>query len=123
MKNINYILKTYFQVIVASLIFISSLLFQYSFTRLIILMLEFIILLEVVKMTTEFITKNKIRLRHIIDGFIIFIIRDIVVYLSHENKDKETILFLSLMVLIFFVFRILSITISPSKFRSVKIKN
>ena len=84
-------------------------------------MLEFIIVLEVVKMTTEFITKGKIRLRHIIDGFIVFIIRDIVVYISHEDKDKETILFLSLMVLIFFIFRILSITISPSKFRSLKI--
>jgi uncharacterized membrane protein (DUF373 family) len=123
MKNINYIITTYFQVIVASIVFMSFLLFQYPFTKLIVLMLEFIILLEVVKMTTEFITKGKIRLRHIIDGFIIFIIRDIVVYLSHENKDKETILFLSLMVLIFFVFRILSITISPSKYRSVKAKN
>jgi len=121
MKNINYIFKNYFQVIIATAFFASFLLFQYPFTKLIVLMLEFIIVLEVVKMTTEFITKGKIRLRHIIDGFIIFIIRDIVVYLSCETKDKEAILFLSFMVLIFFVFRILSITISPSKYRSTRI--
>lgn len=121
MKNLNYIFKNNFQVITASLIFASFLLFQYPFTKLIVLMLEFIIVLEVVKMTTEFISKGKIRLRHIIDGFIIFIIRDIVVLLSHEIKDKENILFLSLMVLIFFIFRILSITLSPSKYRSIKV--
>ena len=120
MKNLNHFFTTYSQVIIATFIFASFLLFQYPFHKLIIFMLEFIIVLEVVKMTSEFITKGKIRLRHIIDGFIVFIIRDIVVYISYEEKDKETILFLSLMVLIFFLFRILSITVSPSKYRSIK---
>ena len=121
MKKINLLIQKHSQVILAIAIFCSFLVFQYSFSKLIILMLEFIIVLEVVKMTYEFITKGKIRLRHIIDGFIIFIIRDIIIYISYETKDKETILFLSFMVLIFFVFRILSIMISPSRFRSKRI--
>ncbi|MDA7817466.1 phosphate-starvation-inducible PsiE family protein [Sulfurimonas sp.] len=118
MNNFKNFFKLHYQVIIASIIFSSFIFFSYPLTKLIVLMLEFIIVLEVVKMISEFITNGKIRLRHIIDGFIIFIIRDIVVNLSHEEKDKETILFLSLMVLIFFVFRILSIMISPSKYRT-----
>ena len=115
------ILKKHYKIIFSLVLFGSIFIFHYPFSKLIVLMLEFIIILEVVKMTDEFLKNGKIRLRHIIDSFIIFIIRDIVVYLSHETKDKETILFLSLMVFIFFIFRILSLVMSPSKFTSKKV--
>ena len=71
MHQLKSFIKNQYQLIAAILIFGSFLLFQYSFSILIILMLEFIIVLEVVKMVDEFIKKGKIRLRHAIDGFII----------------------------------------------------
>lgn len=110
------LLKKYYQVVIALLIFSSIFIFSYSFSQLIILMLEFIVVLEVVKMVDEFIRNKKIQLRNVIDSFIIFIIREIVILVSHPKKDEDTILFLSLVVLIFFVFRILAIVVSPSKF-------
>ncbi len=109
----NFI-RTHYQVILALIFFGFIVIFKYSFSQLIILMLEFIVILEVIKMVDEFIKNKKIRLRDVIDSFIIFIVREIIILVSHPQKDKNTILFLSLIVFIFFIFRILAITASPS---------
>ncbi len=42
-------------------------------------MLEFIVIMEVVKMVSDFIKKETLRLRYIIDIFIIFLIRDVII--------------------------------------------
>ena len=115
----NYF-KTNYHVIFSLLIFGSVLIFHYPFSQLIILMLEFIVILEVIKMIDEFIRKKKIRLRYAIDSFIVFIIRDIIIFITHDEKDKETILFLALIVFIFFIFRVLTIIASPSLFLKKK---
>jgi uncharacterized membrane protein (DUF373 family) len=66
-------------------------------------------------MISDFIKKAKLRLRYVIDIFIIFLIRDVIIYTSRSEKDYFTILFLLFVILIFFIFRILAIKYSPSK--------
>lgn len=80
-------------------------------------MLEFIVVIEVVKMISEFIEKKRLRLRYVLDVFIIFLIRDVVILASLPEKSYENILFLLLVIFIFFIFRILSVQYSPSTFK------
>lgn len=64
-------------------------------------------------MISDFIKNEKLRLRFVIDIFIIFLIRDVIINASHANKDYFTILFLLFVIFIFFIFRILAIKFSP----------
>jgi len=111
MKNI--ILKNYY-LIIAVIIFLSTLLTKIEFYKVVILLLEFIVILEVVKMVADFIENQKVRLRFIIDMFIIFLIRDVVILSSYPNKKHEDILFLLLVIFIFFIFRVFALYYSPT---------
>ena len=71
------------------------------------------VIMEVMKMISDFIKKEKLRLRFVIDIFIIFLIRDVIILSSHKEKDHDSILFLLLIIFIFFIFRILTIKYSP----------
>jgi uncharacterized membrane protein (DUF373 family) len=108
------IIEKNYELILATVIFGLILLMEYPFYKAIILMLEFIVVIEVVKMLSEFIEKRKLRLRHIIDVFIIFLIREVVILSAYPNKDKEAILFLLLVIFIFFIFRLFAIYFSPA---------
>ena len=113
LTNIRKYFRTNYEVLAAMIIFIIILVAGYEFHKTIILMLEFIVVMEVVKMISDFIKKEKLRLRFVIDIFIIFLIRDVIIYASHSNKDYFTILFLLFVIFVFFIFRILSIKYSP----------
>ncbi len=99
----NFLLKNYY-LIIAIFIFISILTTKIDFYKAVILLLEFIVILEVVKMVADFIEKQKVRLRFVIDMFIVFLIRDVVILTSYPEKKHEDILFLLLVIFIFFVF-------------------
>ena len=74
-KAINKIkeyFSTNFEVLAATIIFIGIVASGKEFYKAIILMLEFIVIMEVVKMVSDFIKKETLRLRYIIDIFIIF---------------------------------------------------
>jgi uncharacterized membrane protein (DUF373 family) len=117
MKRAIVTIKKYFrsnyEVLVATAIFVAVMFSGYPFYKTIILLLEFIVIMEVVKMISDFIKKEKLRLRFVIDIFIIFLIRDVIIYSSNTNKDYFTILFLLFIIFIFFIFRILAIKYSP----------
>lgn len=104
---------SHYEVLAAMIIFTIVLVAKLEFYKTIILMLEFIVLMEVAKMISDFIKKEKLRLRFVIDIFIIFLIRDVIIYTSNTNKDYFTILFLLFVIFIFFIFRILAIKYSP----------
>ena len=70
------------------------------------------------KMISDFIKKEKLRLRFVIDIFIIFLIRDVIIQSSNDEKDYDNILFLLLVIFIFFMFRILTIKFSPGNIRN-----
>ena len=115
----NFIKKNY-ELLLATLLFIIIIGTHYPFHKAIILMLEFIVIIEVVKMIAEFIEKKRLRLRYILDVFIIFLIRDVIILSTHTKKPYEDILFLLLVIFIFFIFRILAVQYSPTTFKKNK---
>lgn len=108
----NYF-STNFEVLAATIILMIILVAGIEFYRAIILMLEFIVVMEVVKMISDFIKKETLRLRYVIDIFIIFLIRDVIILTTNKNRDYFDISFLLFVILIFFIFRILAIKFSP----------
>lgn len=120
LKRIKKYFNSNYEVLAAIIIFTIVLVAKLEFYKTIILMLEFIVLMEVAKMISDFIKKEKLRLRFVIDIFIIFLIRDVIIYASHTHKDYFTILFLLFVIFIFFIFRILAIKYSPGV---IKLKN
>ncbi|AXX93922.1 MULTISPECIES: phosphate-starvation-inducible PsiE family protein [Arcobacter] len=115
-KAINKIkeyFSTNFEVLAATIIFIGIVASGKEFYKAIILMLEFIVIMEVVKMVSDFIKKETLRLRYIIDIFIIFLIRDVIILSTNKNRDYFDITFLLFVIFVFFMFRILAIKFSP----------
>ena len=81
--------------------------------------LIFMIVLEIMRMIREFIKNKTIKISMVIDSFIIFFIRDIVLVASDTEKysfDDQVIkvAFLLAVVLMFFIFRIMSLKYSPN---------
>ena len=111
-KISNYF-SSNFEVLVATVIFLTVVLAGNDFYSAIILMLEFIVIMEVVKMISDFIRKETLRLRYVLDIFIIFLIREVIILSANKNKDYFDIVFLLFVIFIFFIFRILAIKFSP----------
>lgn len=86
-----------------------------SFSKLAVVLLEFIIILELVRMLIEFLfsDENHIKLRFMIDSTIVFFIRDIMLIVN-DKFDITKIVSLLGVIGILFVFRILSMKYSPS---------
>ncbi|PUE65908.1 phosphate-starvation-inducible PsiE family protein [Arcobacter caeni] len=108
----NYF-STNFEVLAAMLILVIILISSIDFYKAIILMLEFIVIMEVVKMVSDFIKKETLRLRYVIDIFVIFLIRDVIILTTNKNRDYFDITFLLFVIFVFFIFRILAIKFSP----------
>jgi hypothetical protein len=112
MKNNKlFIIET----IIAGFIFLYLLAFNIKISELIVLTLTFIIVLELVRIVVDFIIKSKhvIDIKYILDGFIAFFLRDIVLIFSEKDilfsEKKEKIIFLLFIIFVFFIFRILRI--------------
>ena len=112
-KKIKNYFSTNFEVLAGTIIFIGIIATHLEFHKAIILMLEFIVVMEVVKMISDFIKKETLRLRYVIDIFIIFLIRDVIILTTNKNRDYFDISFLLFVIFVFFVFRILAIKFSP----------
>ena len=112
-QKISDYFSSNFEVLVATVIFLVIFIAGNDFYSAIILMLEFIVIMEVVKMISDFIRKETLRLRYVLDIFIIFLIREVIILSANKNKDYFDIVFLLFVIFIFFIFRILSIKFSP----------
>ena len=111
-KISNYFSSNY-EVLIATTIFFVILIAGHDFYRAIILMLEFIVVMEVVKMISDFIKRETLWLRFVIDIFIIFLIREVIILSANKNRDYVDIVFLLFVIFVFFLFRILAIKYSP----------
>lgn len=119
-KTITDYLAYNYELLAAAILFMIVMLADIKFHEMIILMLEFIVIMEVMKMISDFIKQKSLRLRYVLDIFIIFLIRDVIIQTSHTSKDYFDIGFLLLVIFVFFIFRILAIRFSPG---SVKVEN
>lgn len=115
-KAINFksLANDYFSVVAAGVIFLSIIIFKLPFYTAITLMLEFIVILEVVRMIMDFIKNKRIQLRLVIDLFIVFLTRDVIIQVTQPQINQDKILFLLLVIFIFFIFRLLTLFFSPS---------
>lgn len=86
-----------------------------SFAKLAVALLEFIIILELVRMIIEFLLsdENRIRIRLMIDSTIAFFIRDIMLIVNDTFDSKKIFTVLGV-ISILFIFRIITIKFSPS---------
>ncbi len=100
--------------VVASMIFITLIITGADFTKTIILLLELIVIIEVTQMIFLFFKKHRIKLRYMIDTAIIYILRELMISITHEHIDmlKVSTIIASLFALFFM--RYLAITITYS---------
>ena len=118
-RKISDYFSSNFEVLIATIIFFVILIAGHDFYRAIILMLEFIVIMEVVKMISDFIKKETLRLRFVIDIFIIFLIREVIILSANKNRDYIDIVFLLFVIFIFFLFRILALKYSPNEGKKI----
>lgn len=111
MKNF---FKKYYAVVIAAIIFLSIFIAKVPFYTAVTLMLEFVVMIEVVRMIVDFIEKKRVQLRFVIDIFIIFLTRDVIIQVTQPTINEDRILFLLLVIFIFFIFRLLALYFSPS---------
>lgn len=111
---------TLIQVVIASSLFGLFYFGLATFSSIVVNVLSFIVFLEIVKAISNFITNKDhvIQLRTVIDGFIVFFLRDLALIFSDEKNDltmKVIKIFIILVIITFlFTFRILSLKYSPS---------
>lgn len=86
-----------------------------TFSSLVVALLEFIIILELVRMLIDFLfsSENRINLRLMIDSTIVFFIRDILLIVN-AKFDTTKILSMLAIIFILFIFRIITMKYSPS---------
>ncbi len=86
-----------------------------NFSTLVVALLEFIIVLELVRMLIEFMfsDENRIRIRLMIDSTIAFFIRDLMLIVNDSFDSKKMYMILSV-IGILIVFRTITIKFSPS---------
>lgn len=90
-----------------------------SFSTLVVALLEFIIILELVRMLIGFLFSddNRIKLRLMIDSTIVFFIRDIMLIVN-DKFDIVKIGSVLGIIFVLFLFRIISMKYSPSAMES-----
>ena len=86
-----------------------------TFAKLAVALLEFIIILELVRMLMEFLfgDENRIKLRLMIDSTIVFFIRDIMLIVN-DKFDLMKIISILGIIAVLFVFRIVTMKFSPT---------
>ncbi len=87
-----------------------------TFSKLAVALLEFIIILELVRMLVEFLfsDENRIKLRLMIDSTIVFFIRDILLIVN-DKFDFQKIAAILGIILVLFIFRYITMKFSPEK--------
>ncbi len=118
-RKISDYFSSNLEVLIAVVIFFVILIAGHDFYKAIILMLEFIVIMEVVKMISDFIKKETLRLRFVIDIFIIFLIREVIILSANKNRDYIDIVFLLFVIFVFFLFRILALKYSPNEGKKI----
>lgn len=86
-----------------------------SFAELVVALLEFIIILELVRMLIEFLFSedNRIKLRLMIDSTIVFFIRDILLIVN-DKFDLLKIVSMLGIIAVLFLFRYITMKYSPT---------
>lgn len=119
-KEILIKYKIGIEISLATILFLSIILNFLKFATVIVALLIFIVLLEVVRMVTTYVLGKEqvMKLRFIIDGFIIFFMRDLVLIFSSEKysiiEKEEKLIMIIALIFSLFIFRIMALYFSPN---------
>ena len=102
----------YFDIFVAFLIFGYILYFKVDFYKVVMLILELIVIIELIQMLMVFFTRQRIKIRYMVDAFIIYVIRELMLSLTESHKDFKLMTFYLFLILSFFFFRYLALKIT-----------
>ncbi|WP_187648217.1 phosphate-starvation-inducible PsiE family protein [Nitrosophilus labii] len=105
-------LKDYFEVLVASFIFAAILITKSDFYNTVIVLLEFIVIIEVIQMIFIFFKKQRVKIRYMVDTSIIYSIRELLIAFIHQNIDHIRVTVLLSIIFALFLLRYLSIKIT-----------
>ena len=112
--------KLEIEIVIVAIISMSIILGYVSLFKAIATILTVIVIWEVIRMLTTYAIENTkvMKIRVLIDGFIIFFLRDLVLIFSEEKysfdeKTEKTIFILGI-VLSLFIFRIMALKFSPN---------
>jgi len=106
--------KKYADIILASIIFVFILIMKYDFYKILALILEFMVIIEVTQMLFVFFKKQRIKIRYMIDASIIFFIRELLIATT-TNKSFKVIGLYVVLIGVFFFFRYLSLNVTYSE--------
>jgi len=106
--------KKYADIILASIIFGFILIMKYDFYKILALILEFMVIIEVTQMLFVFFKKQRIKIRYMIDASIIFFIRELLIATT-TNKSFKVIGLYVVLIGVFFFFRYLSLNVTYSE--------
>jgi uncharacterized membrane protein (DUF373 family) len=112
--------KAMIELSIAGVLFILVMSEFIPFLKLVTSLLALIVIIELVRMISDFVLdgKKSMKLTLVIDGFIVFLLRDVVLVFSDEKYTIDTkevkITMLLLMLFSFFLFRYMSSKYSPN---------
>jgi len=106
------VLLKYGDIVLAFVIFLVIVFFRLDFYKVVALILELIVLIEVIQMLFIFFQKQRIKIRYMIDACIIYVIRELMLSLTEHNKNFKLIALYLFLILVFFFFRFLSLKIT-----------
>ncbi|GAB6045528.1 hypothetical protein JCM11957_11260 [Caminibacter profundus] len=106
--------KKYADIILASIIFGFILIMKYDFYKVLSLILEFMVIIEITQMLFVFFKKQRIKIRYMIDASIIFFIRELLIATT-TNKSFKVIGLYVVLIGVFFFFRYLSLNVTYSE--------
>jgi len=105
------ILKVPIEVIIGVFIFSLIVYFNFDFYKVVVLMLELMVIIEIVQMLFVFFKRQRIKIRYIIDASLIFFIRELLIAVTNKSSTNKIILYVGL-IGVFFFFRYLSLKIT-----------
>ncbi|MEO1928316.1 MAG: phosphate-starvation-inducible PsiE family protein [Nautiliaceae bacterium] len=105
------IIKDYFEIILAVIIFCMILVMKYDFYHILALLLELMVIIEVMQMLFVFFKKQRIKIRFMVDASIIFFIRELLIVVTTHKSLKIVMLYVGL-IGVFFFFRYLALNVT-----------
>ena len=105
------IIKEYFEIISAFIVFGFIFVFKLDFYDVLALILELMVIIEVMQMLFVFFKKQRIKIRFMVDASIIFFIRELLIATTTHKTLKIILVYVGLIGLFFF-FRYLALNVT-----------
>ncbi|EDM23440.1 hypothetical protein FE773_02115 [Caminibacter mediatlanticus TB-2] len=104
-------INQYLEILIALIIFGIIIFYKFDFYKVLALILELMVIIEVTQMLFIFFRRQRIKIRYMIDASILFFVRELLISTTTHKPLKIVIMYVGL-IGIFFFFRYLSLKIT-----------